>query len=185
MNPTLHIALSDAAATHALGGAVAEVVERGDVLLLVGELGAGKTTFTKGLVAALGCADEVTSPTFTLLHCYPSNPPVAHVDCWRLSELSEVADLGLEEVLDDGGVAVIEWGELAAPFLGQAALTLSLELVEDEGGTEDGGSTRVARLSTVGADWARRRGHLQSACRAAGLTVELLDGAPDDAVAQW
>lgn len=170
-------------ATRALGGAIAEVLEGGDVVLLVGELGAGKTTLTKGLVGALGVTDEVTSPTFTLLHLYPSEPPVAHVDCWRLDSLEEVADLGLDEILDDGGVAVIEWGELAAPLLGRDALTVSIDVFDDESaGAAGDDAPRLAILAPQGAQWPERLRHLLQACVNAGLAAELLaDGANSEA----
>ncbi len=198
---TIRVSLAAPSETRLLGAAVAEVAEGGDVILLVGELGAGKTTFTKGLVAALGAADVVTSPTFTLLHCYPSVPPVAHVDCWRLSDLSEVAELGLEEILDDGGVAVVEWGELVAPLLGRQSLTISFELVESgaaeigpvdtrpvETGPVESASRRVgfrcrALLEVTGSGWARRFRHLEMACRNAGLATELLGAARDERAA--
>ena len=115
-----------AASTRALGALVGRLLEPGEVVLLSGGLGAGKTTFTKGLVAALGSSEEVTSPTFTLLRTYASTPVVAHVDCWRLEDLNEVVDLALEEVLDDGGIVVVEWGEAAAPLLGAQALIVTI-----------------------------------------------------------
>lgn len=170
---TLSVALQSAEATRALGAAVAEVLVAGDVVLLVGGLGAGKTTFTKGLVGALGVTEEVTSPTFTLLHLYPSTPPVAHVDCWRLDSLGEVADLGLDEILDDGGVAVIEWGELAAPLLGRDALTISLQLGEND---DEAGEGRQASLYAAGTSWEGRMRHLLQLCRERALSGELLAG---------
>ena len=75
----------------------------------------------------------MTSPTFTLAHTYRSTPPVTHVDLWRLEHLQEVVDLALEEVLDDGGVVVVEWGDAAEPLFGADALVVRL----DGGPTED------------------------------------------------
>ena len=96
-----------------LGATVAEQLRPGDVVILEGELGAGKTTFVKGAVRALGDDESVTSPTFVLCHFYETDPVIAHVDCWRLADARDFADLGIGEVLDDGGVALIEWGTMA------------------------------------------------------------------------
>jgi tRNA threonylcarbamoyladenosine biosynthesis protein TsaE len=120
------------AATRAVGAAIAGELEPGDVVLLSGELGAGKTTLVKGLVEALGGGDCVTSPTFTLCHLYPTRPPVAHVDAWRMEQLGEALDLALEEALDEGGVAVVEWGEALAPLYGAGALRVVLATVPGE-----------------------------------------------------
>jgi tRNA threonylcarbamoyladenosine biosynthesis protein TsaE len=85
----------------------------GDVVCLRGELGAGKTTFTRALVAALGSPDLVSSPTFTLLHEYHSGKfPIAHLDCYRLENATEFVDAGLQDYLDRGEFLVlIEWPE--------------------------------------------------------------------------
>ena len=96
----IEIDLADSASTEELGAAVADRLEPGDVVLLSGELGTGKTTFTRGLVRRLGGGEVVTSPTFTLCHSYGTTPPVVHVDCWRLESEVEVVDLALEEYLD-------------------------------------------------------------------------------------
>lgn len=83
------------------------------VVLLIGNLGAGKTTFTKGMVEALGVgsANEVSSPTFTLIHEYGDPPKLYHIDLYRLEEAHEVASLGLDEIFDRSAIVVIEWGE--------------------------------------------------------------------------
>ena len=103
----------------------------GDVVLLVGELGAGKTTLTKAIVEALG-ASGVTSPTFTLCHRYDCDPPVAHVDCYRIDDEDDLADLALNEMLDDGCVVIVEWGERLRARLGQDALECSLTQEADD-----------------------------------------------------
>jgi tRNA threonylcarbamoyladenosine biosynthesis protein TsaE len=111
--------------TKRVGAAVASMLVPGDIILLVGELGAGKTTLTKAIVEALG-ASGVTSPTFTLCHRYESAPPVAHVDCYRIDEGDDLADLALEEMLDDGCVVIVEWGERLRARFGQDALECTL-----------------------------------------------------------
>ena len=102
-----------------VGAGIARVLRGGDVVLLVGSLGAGKTTLVQGLVAALGGHQPVTSPTFTLAHRYKTTPQVTHVDLWRLEHLQEVVDLALEEELEEGGVVIVEWGEAAEPLYGR------------------------------------------------------------------
>lgn len=95
-----------------LGRAAASGLRPGSVIALVGGLGAGKTHWTKGLVAALGSAAEVTSPTFTLVHEYPDGRlPVFHLDFYRLRSPEEVVALGWDEFLEAGGVVVAEWAD--------------------------------------------------------------------------
>jgi len=161
------VALRSPEATRALGGSIASLLGPGDVVVLSGELGSGKTTLVAGLVARLSQAGDVpvavTSPTFALCHLYATSPPVAHVDCWRLGDVGEVADLGLEEVLDDGGVVVLEWGELALPLFGDHALVVGL------GPGPEGSDTRLATLEANGARWAEQLPALLDALRVAGL----------------
>jgi tRNA threonylcarbamoyladenosine biosynthesis protein TsaE len=95
-----------------LGRASAAMVRPGSVIALVGGLGAGKTHWTKGLVAALGSPVEVTSPTFALVHEYPGGRlPVFHVDFYRLETPQELIALGWDEYLEAGGVIIAEWGD--------------------------------------------------------------------------
>ncbi len=100
------------AETVALGERLARELPPRGVVLLIGNLGAGKTTLAKGIVHGLGAAapDEVSSPTFTLIHEY-GHGRVYHVDLYRLDEPREVATLGLEEIFDRDGMVLIEWGE--------------------------------------------------------------------------
>jgi len=97
--------------TIALGRRLADALHRPITVLLIGELGVGKTTLAKGIVAGLGAAaeDEVSSPTFTLIHEYGND--VYHIDLYRLDTLSEVTTLGLEELLEREAVVLVEWGE--------------------------------------------------------------------------
>ena len=97
-------------ATEAAAARLARHVRRGDLLLLTGEMGAGKTTFVRGLAAGLGVAGDVMSPTFQLVRVYAGPVQLAHVDLYRLDGPGEVADLGLDELLDEGAV-VVEWGD--------------------------------------------------------------------------
>jgi tRNA threonylcarbamoyladenosine biosynthesis protein TsaE len=97
--------------TIALGRRLAAEWPRQGLVLLIGELGAGKTTLTKGIVEGRGILDPVTSPTFTLIHEYGDPPRVFHIDLYRLDGAHEVAALGLEELLDRNALTLIEWGE--------------------------------------------------------------------------
>ena len=99
--------------TIALGERLAHTLPPGATVLLIGNLGAGKTTLTKGIVQGLGAApaDEVSSPTFTLIHEYGAPPAVYHVDLYRLESACEVATLGLDELFDSPALVIIEWGE--------------------------------------------------------------------------
>ena len=96
--------------TEAAGERLAGGLRAGDLLLLQGPLGSGKTTFVRGLARGLGIEADVQSPTFMLVRIYPGRLPLAHVDLYRLHNSAELTDLGLDELLDEGVVAV-EWGD--------------------------------------------------------------------------
>ncbi len=161
MGGEVTISSAGAEQTRAIGAAMAHLLCAGDVVLLVGSLGAGKTTFVQGLVAALGGREPVTSPTFTLAHKYRTSPPVTHVDLWRLGHLQEVVDLALEEELDEGGVVVVEWGEAAEPLYGADALVVRLAW-----GRSD--SERTIAIEARGASFVSRLAGLREAAVAAG-----------------
>jgi tRNA threonylcarbamoyladenosine biosynthesis protein TsaE len=103
--------------TRQMAGALAELARPGDLLVLAGDLGAGKTAFTQGFGAALGIDERITSPTFTLVSRYEGRLVLNHLDVYRLEQIEEVQQLGLGELLDDGGVTVIEWGDAILPAL--------------------------------------------------------------------
>jgi tRNA threonylcarbamoyladenosine biosynthesis protein TsaE len=97
-------------ATEAAAARLARHLRRGDLLLLEGEMGAGKTTFVRGLARGLGVTGDVMSPTFQLVRVYRGPMQLAHVDLYRLADAAELADLGIDELLDEGAV-VVEWGD--------------------------------------------------------------------------
>lgn len=103
------------AETESAGEQFGQGLAQGDLVLLEGDLGAGKTTFVRGVVRGVGSSAHVASPTFQLVRVYPGRVQVAHVDLYRLEEGGELAELGLDELLDQGAV-VVEWGDrLEAP----------------------------------------------------------------------
>ena len=153
MTATLSLLTASAFATETLGRSLAPLLLPGDVVLLVGGLGAGKTTFVRGLAGGLGYAGQVTSPTFTLCHGYEGRLRLVHADLWRLEREGELADLALDEELEDGSVLVAEWGEAAEELFGGDAL-----VVRFDPGTSE--TERVVDLETRGASWSERAGLL-------------------------
>jgi len=117
-----------AAGTEAAAERLARHLRRGDLVLLVGDLGAGKTTFVRGLARGLGSPADVMSPTFQLVRVYPGRVQLAHVDLYRLVDPDELGDLGLDELLEEGA-AVVEWGERLD---GPATARVSFEMLEDD-----------------------------------------------------
>ena len=110
---TIRVPLPDEAATRALGGALARAAKPGDVLLLDGPLGVGKTTLAKGFAAELGAA-AAASPSFVVAHRYEGGPfPISHVDLYRLDSVAEIEALDLDLYLPDDGVSLIEWSRRA------------------------------------------------------------------------
>lgn len=142
--------------TRALAAAIADLVGPGDVLLLAGELGAGKTAFTQGFGAALGVDDQITSPTFTLARHYEGRIPLHHLDVYRLERLSEMHDIGVAELLDSGGVLVIEWGDAIATAMPADYLEVRLTY-------GDGDDDREFDLQCVGSRWSARERSLTDA----------------------
>lgn len=102
------------------------------LVLLIGDLGAGKTTLTKGIVEGRGIADAVTSPTFTLIHEYGDPPRVFHIDLYRLDEAHEVSALGLDELLDRPALTLIEWGERFPQLWPAERIEVKLKRLPDE-----------------------------------------------------
>jgi tRNA threonylcarbamoyladenosine biosynthesis protein TsaE len=118
--------------TIALGQRLAGMLPRRAVVLLTGDLGAGKTTLAKGIVKGLGAAEpeEVSSPTFTLIHEY--GPRVCHVDLYRLEEEREAATLGLEDLFEREAVVLVEWGERFPALLPEPRVEIRIEAREDD-----------------------------------------------------
>ena len=144
------LGLPDAAATRALGHRLAAELGAGDLVILTGDLGAGKTTLTQGLGAALGVRGDVTSPTFVIARVHPplgNGPPLVHVDAYRLGGAAELDDLDLDTDLDLA-VTVVEWGEGLAESL--AADRLQVALRRDATGATE---ARSVTVTPVGSRW--------------------------------
>lgn len=136
--------------TAAIAHAIARLLQPNDVLVLGGDLGAGKTTFTKALGAELGTEDHITSPTFTLHQRYEGGRLVLHhLDVYRIDQLDEVVDLALPELFESDGVVVIEWGDTIAPALPAGYALLSFEFGE-------GDDDREISLLAIGPSWSAR-----------------------------
>lgn len=142
--------------TRELGAALSAVARPGDVILLSGDLGAGKTTLVQGFARGLGITDHVVSPTFILVRTYRGRLTLVHADAYRMDNLQEVTDLDLPELLDDGGVALVEWGDVIAPVLPADYLEIRLELGE-------GDDDRHIEVRVVGPTWAPRLGAVRTA----------------------
>lgn len=168
--PLTEVALPDLAATRSLARVLAAELRAGDLVVLTGELGAGKTTFTRALGKALGVRGSVISPTFVLARIHPNDPDgprpggpdLVHVDAYRLGSVEEVDDLDLEAT-QDRAVTVVEWGRGLVEHLAESRLELTLERATGEAapmveGDEDDEDPRRARLEAFGPRWTGQAG---------------------------
>jgi tRNA threonylcarbamoyladenosine biosynthesis protein TsaE len=142
----LIVETASAEETRAVGGAIASCLAPGDVVVLEGELGSGKTTLAQGIAGALGVTEPVVSPTFAIVREYEGDVPVAHVDVYRLDHVQELHDLGFEEVVDGSRVVLVEWGELVTPILPVDRIVVRVRLADDDD------DTRVIDVSAQGSD---------------------------------
>lgn len=137
-----------------LAESIAPLLVPGDVLVLAGDLGAGKTTFVQGLAKGLGIVERVTSPTFILMKEYPGGRfPLMHLDVYRLGWVQEVIDLGIDEFLDPSYVVAVEWGDRVEPLLPQEHLNVDI--------THDEADRRTIRFSGKGRQWEARMDSLR------------------------
>lgn len=117
---------ADEEAVEAAARELARSLRSGDVVVLRGDLGAGKTTFARGLVRALHGDDAATSPTFTFWHRYAGSPPVNHIDLYRVERRDELTELGLEEAFDPDSIVLIEWPERAPDLVPSGAVEVTI-----------------------------------------------------------
>lgn len=148
------VRVATAEQTYALGSALAGVLEPGDLLVLTGELGAGKTTFTQGLGEGLGVRAGVISPTFVLVRIHPNlpdgprpgGPDLVHVDAYRLESAAEIDDIDLENTMDNS-VTVVEWGRERVEHLSDSRL--DVEMHRTVGGADRAGTRPIAGQDAV------------------------------------
>ena len=160
--PRVRVELADAEAARGYGQALAAVLRAGDVVLLTGKLGAGKTTLTQGIGVGLGVRGQVASPTFVIARVHPAlagGPALVHVDAYRLGSLAELDGLDLEASLDES-VTVVEWGEGLVEALATDRLEVSIRRPRGGLGTDPGSDlagadagTRTVEVRGIGERW--------------------------------
>jgi tRNA threonylcarbamoyladenosine biosynthesis protein TsaE len=136
-----------------LAATIGELLRAGDVLSLVGDLGAGKTVFARGVARALGVTEPVVSPSFTIVREYDGRMPLVHVDVYRIDTVQELHDLGFEELVRDDAVTLVEWGDMIDGLLPRDRLDVRLAL----GATDD---ERVVEIEGHGRSWRARAAEL-------------------------
>ena len=156
-SPRLSLRAASLDVTHAIAAALAGLSRSGDIILLAGEMGAGKTAFAQGFGRALGVTEPITSPTFTLVHSYDTGgPTLHHADLYRLDQLAEVADLALGELAEFDGIVLVEWGDVVESTFGEH-LVVRLDLLDSDL------DARQITITPTGPTWARRWGSLRDA----------------------
>ncbi|MEN6349805.1 MAG: tRNA (adenosine(37)-N6)-threonylcarbamoyltransferase complex ATPase subunit type 1 TsaE [Syntrophomonas sp.] len=133
-----------------LGRSIAGLLEKGDVLYISGELGAGKTTLVRGIARGLGFSGRVSSPTFTIMNIYPGSPELYHFDLYRLQD-SDLDDLGWEDYLEKEGVSLIEWPRAGESVFPGEALFINIDLCDDDYDRE-----RMVSISAEGERYRRK-----------------------------
>ena len=171
--------------THAIATVIAGLSRPGDIIVLAGEMGAGKTAFAQGFGKAIGVTDRITSPTFTLVHSYPietgpraGKVTLHHADLYRLERTAEVADLALRELAEFAGIVLVEWGDVVDLFGDHLVIYLDSQIPDDvESGPDDVSDddpddddndllaldgARHIEVDAVGLGWAGRWDRLRS-----------------------
>ncbi|MEW6152837.1 MAG: tRNA (adenosine(37)-N6)-threonylcarbamoyltransferase complex ATPase subunit type 1 TsaE [Actinomycetota bacterium] len=135
--------------TRALAADLAALARAGDLIVLEGGLGTGKTAFAQGFARGLGVEGPVTSPTFVLVRSYEGRLPMVHLDVYRLDRMQELVDLGISELLDEDAVTLVEWGDVVTPALPPDFLRVRI-------GPGEGDDERELSLAAVGPTWPPR-----------------------------
>jgi tRNA threonylcarbamoyladenosine biosynthesis protein TsaE len=163
----LQLCSDSPATTHAIAAEIAAVVRRGDIIVIAGEMGAGKTAFAQGFGSALGVTEHMTSPTFNLVHSHPvvgraqGKLTLHHADVYRLNTQHEVDDLALAELAEADGVVLVEWGDVVANSLGDHLLVRlapadSADEARDGEDRDEASTRRLITVAAVGRAWAVR-----------------------------
>lgn len=152
------IVTSASEATHAAGQALGRLLCPGDVLLLTGDLGAGKTRLAKGIGAGLQVEGPITSPTFGIIRVHEGTSTLYHIDLYRLERADELEDTGYFEALEAGGVAVVEWGDRFPEAIPPGHLAIRIEIVDE--------ATRALAVHARGGRYARLASDWLAACDA-------------------
>jgi tRNA threonylcarbamoyladenosine biosynthesis protein TsaE len=147
--------------TRAFAQRLGALLQPGDVIVLAGEMGAGKTAFTKGVALALGIDERVASPTFTIVREYAGRIPLVHVDVYRLDHVQELHDLGLDDLIGEEAVTVVEWGDKVSAALPGDRLDIRIEFGDDD-------DDRVFTIDCAGASWVARRDAIAALAAPAG-----------------
>ena len=148
--------------TKALGTVLGKISRPGDVILLTGDLGAGKTTLTQFIAQSLDVPDEyyVTSPSFALMHEYPGRINLYHMDCYRLHGEDDVEESGLMDYVVADGLSVVEWPDRLGSLVPDERLELEISLFEKD--------VRVVVITSHGKSWQQRMDDVMNACNATG-----------------
>ncbi len=148
--------------TRAIAAGVAQLARSGDLIVLAGQMGAGKTAFAQGFARRLGISEPVTSPTYTLVHTYQSGANVLHhADLYRLEHTTEVDDLALTELLEEGSIVLVEWGDVVD--LGPH-LRIELRYVEEPADADDlQADHRLITITSSDQRWSTRWERLEAA----------------------
>ncbi len=169
----LQLHAASLADTHSIAGALAGLSRPGDMVVLSGDMGAGKTAFAQGFGRALGVTEPITSPTFTLVHSYDCGKlTLHHADLYRLERTTEVAELALGELAEFNGIVLVEWGDVVESSFGDHLVVhLEADPIDltapdepDESEVLDG--VRWIELHGVGSTWAARWSRITAACEA-------------------
>jgi len=143
--------------TGLLAERVGALLRAGDVVVLAGELGVGKTVFAKGVARGLGITEPVVSPSFTIVRQYEGALPLVHIDVYRIDHLQELYDIGFDELVGDDGVTLVEWGDRISAMLpaDRLEVLIGADVVDDD--------TRFVQFDAVGRAWSERRDALAAA----------------------
>jgi tRNA threonylcarbamoyladenosine biosynthesis protein TsaE len=146
--------------TQRAGKEFAVILRPGDIVLLSGQLGAGKTTFVQGVARGLGVSERVTSPTFTMVRQHECVNDLGvttlhHADVYRVESIGEVMDLDLGELVEESAIAIVEWGEIASSVFGRDVLTIVFSVDDNEGRTLNVAGALAEQRSDELSAWAR------------------------------